>query len=346
MVSGGRAQQSAGDSRVAAIDAFWRWWLDEGADRCSSALGGPEADTLVALLDPHVQAIDPGLAWELAPGSDSVHLLVVSAAGDPDLRAPARRWRRVSPEPDAIWSYSDVRPAAPDLAATVLDIEDHSIDLASVQVAVRRRGTVVDVTVHHPAMPELGEHRTLAAFLILDAALGEEQTETWIGELATSDVPTIDGFGLHGLVAVVRDLRDDHLGADGRPSWVHLQGDGPDGPVLAAAQVPLAAASAPELDTYVALTVPYDAGADGLPTPESLAALEGLESALRESAGDNGRLVAHESAQGVRRLHLYVDGTSTGAEDLRAAALRQARGTAEVEVEHDPGWSAVQHLRG
>ena len=31
---------------------------------------------------------------------------------------------------------------------------------------------------------------------MLDVTLGEQQTETWIGELTASEVPPLDGFGL------------------------------------------------------------------------------------------------------------------------------------------------------
>ncbi|KNX37670.1 DUF695 domain-containing protein [Luteipulveratus halotolerans] len=332
------------DTRAAQIEQFWQWWSAGGADACGDAVGKDDPTDLVDVLAPRVEAIHTGLAWEIAPGREAVHLLVVSADGDPELRALARRWRDAGPGPDAIWSYADARPGLVDLAGATIEVGGHEVDLDRVRVGVRRVGTRVDVAVSHPVMAQLGDQRTLATFLILDSALGEVQTETWIGELAPSDVAPLDGFGLSGLRAVVRDLAQEFVGADGAPVWVQLQGTGPGGPVVATARVPLAAASEPLLDTHVAVTVPYDRADDGMPTPEGLSALRTVEDALADSLGEGGQLIAHETTAGARRLHYYLDGSSTVPDQVVATA-REHVGKRNVEREYDPGWSAVQHLR-
>ncbi|AKU16301.1 DUF695 domain-containing protein [Luteipulveratus mongoliensis] len=340
----GRSKRSARDSRQTQIDAFWQWWSDEGAQQCASALGDGGPELVNALLAPKVDEIARGLAWEAGPGSEAIHQLVVTADGDPELRAVARRWLTTAPETDIVWCYADSRQPAVDIDEVEIDLEDHQVQAAQATVGVRRQGVRVDVTVHHPVLRDLDEpRRAMAAFLLLDAALGEEQTETWIGELVPSLTKPLDGFGLRGLISVVRDLREEFRDEDGKPVWVTLEGQGFAGPVVAVAQVPLAAPSAPELDTYVAVVAEFaDRTEDGLPGEKSVAALQRLESAIAERLGDSGRLVAHETTGGARRLHCYVDGT-VEVPDLSDA---WGEGKLTTHVEYDPGWSAVQHLRG
>jgi hypothetical protein len=104
--------------------------------------------------------------------------------------------------------------------------------------------------------------------------------------------------------------------------------------------------TAPHLDTYVPVVVPYAERTDeGLPGPGSLTELRGLEDHLRERLGGSGRVVAHQSHDGVRVLHLYVDGTTPALEQVRAAVRGWEQGPVEVSAQPDPAWDAVRHLR-
>ena len=198
-----------------------------------------------------------GLAWELAAGSRAQHLLVLSPEGDPELRPIAHRWLRSAPPADADWEYAAARQAVAEPEQIMLGIEQVELSFGDIRVGARREGTRVDVDVYHPAFAEVEEPvRRQVAYLALDAALGEDDVEAWVGEVTTSAQPPLEGFGLRGLRAVVRDLRDDYLGDDGTPQWVALEAQGEDGPVLAMAQVPLSPVTAPHLDTHVAVLVP------------------------------------------------------------------------------------------
>ena len=328
------------------IAAFWDWWTAEGRSAAEAALGSGHPESLVPLLGPRVHELGD-LAWELAPGEDSTHVLVIGAEGDPAQRALARRVVLAAPEPDDTWSYVDSRPPAADPESVVIDLEGHRVDLARVRVSARVNEGRFDVQVHHPSFPELGEPaRARAGLLALDAALGEVDTELWLGEIVAVELEPLDGFGLAALRAVVGDLKRQRLDSDGQPSWVMLSGETSEGPLLAMVQSPLHPVMAAQLDTYVAVTVPYRHRTQaGLPGEASLESLRALEHRLSARLGNDGRVVAHLSTGGVRTLHLYVDSTTGALSTVKEVSRGWDEGSTSVHELHDPAWQAVAHLR-
>jgi hypothetical protein len=339
-------------ARAAAVDAFWAWWRGEGALTMAAAIEADAPDRVIEEIGSRVEAIHPELEWELAPGRDAAHLLVVTAAGDPELRAVARRWRRAAPVPDPSWEYSDLRPAAVDPWALTVTLEPDGVPLAAADVLVSARvsGTEIDVGLFHPAFPDLSgdDARLRAAALLLVEILGEHALETWVGTVAALSMSPLDPIPLPTLPDVVRQLRDLHTDEDGAPVRGLLEGtDARGNPVVAIAQLPLKAATAPHLDTHVQVAVPYaDQEENGLPGAGSHELLRRLEDHLTERMGDSGRIVASQSHGGVRVLHLYVDGATPAAEQVRAAVSGWEQGVVRIRVDHDPAWDGVSHLRG
>lgn len=335
----------------AAIDAFWDWWGAEGrALATASTVGEVDPAALATALGNAVRAVHPDLEWETAAGTESRHLLTVTAAGVPELRAVARRWRMSAPPPDENWAYADLRmPVVGDLEGQVLQFGGREYVVGQASVDAYVRGLAVDVSVHHPHFADLDERaRNTVAFLLLDQVLGEEDVETWVGEIASSPVPALDPVPIGGLRSVVRELRAQHTDETGAPAYILLQGQGPTGsPVLVMARLPLRPATAPHLDTYVGLAVPYtDRTPEGLPGPGSLDRLRALEDHLAQRLGGSGEIVAVQSHEGLRVLHVYVDGTTPAAEQIRTAVLGWDQGAVRVDSHHDPAWSEVKHLRG
>ncbi len=177
----------------------------------------------------------------MAEGDPSTHVLVITAGGDPARRALARRVVLAGPDADETWSYVDTRPPAPDPDSIVLQLPGGPpIDAPRVSVAARLEGTRFDVEVHHPAFADIpADQASMLTVLLLDAALGEVDTELWVGEVHPATVAPLDGFGLLALRAVVHDLKRQHVDEDGRPTWVLLRGESTAGPLVAAARVPL-----------------------------------------------------------------------------------------------------------
>lgn len=341
-----RTEPPAGDQH-AEIEAFWAWWIERGAGRWAAVIDGNQTlGDAVAELSDRVEAIDPRLTWEFSSGTDSRHRLVVTAEGDPEVRALAVRWLRAAPPTDPVWAYLDTRPPVATPEETVIEVAGVTVDLARVSVGVTRRGTRLDVTVHHPAFggAEAG-FRTTTSFLALDAALGEAATEIWIGEIEASPFAPLDGLGLAGLRATVTDLATEFSGADGEPSWILMEGQGPNGPRMARAQVPLSPVTAPLLTEHVLVTA-HNASSDdaGMSTGDPDPTLDVLEDALARAAGGDARLVAVETGSGTRLFHLFVDPTTEARTRLERAAHDWSHRT-QVSAEPDPAWRTVSHLR-
>jgi len=329
------------------VAAFWSWWQESGADLTAAALADREPVRVADELSRRVAAIADGLTWELSAGGRSSHLLVVSPEGDPDLRATARRWLRSAPAATATWGYADTRQPVQDVDAVELETEGATVAFRDIVVSARREGLRLSVAVHHPSFAHLDDAaRETIASLALDSAIGESDVECWIGEVARPRLAPLDAFPLRWVRKLVSDFKAEHTSPDGEPHQVVFQGQGAEGPILAMAQVPLAAATAPELDTHVGVFLEYLAAEDGLPTPGALEELRHFEDALTLDLAGRGRVVAHQSSAGTRVLHVFVDGTSDAADRVRAASRRWTQGSAGVTETHDPSWSMVAHLRG
>ena len=342
-----KSPQAVHRAQADAIDAFWRWWRAEGADATARAIADREPQRTVDAISAHVDAIAPGLAWELAKGGDGhQHVLVVTCEGNPELRAVARRWRLAAPDPDPTWEYDDARrPTSEDFTLRMDDLE---IAVRDVQMTARVDGPRVHVVLHHAAFESVPDRaKQNASYLLLDSTLGETDVEVWVGEVSTSHLPPLDPVPLTGLSAVVDHLRGQYLDADGNPGWALLTGELTDGtPLVASTQVPMAAALAPHLDTHVAVSVTYsDRTEQGLPGDGSLGELRALENHLAERLGPSGRLVAHETSGGTRVLHFYVDGATPAVAQVETAVGGWRQGRTDVRAALDPGWEGVGHLR-
>lgn len=347
-----RPRSGAPDATAAleSISRFWSWWHATGADQIAQAIESSTVEAMAPAIAEQVAAIDADLSWELSPGNGlSRHLLVVSPGGNPALRATARRWLLAAPAPDDVWSYADSRQPVADLAAMTLRLEDTEIAPSEVEVAARVTGAGFDATLYHPAFASLAEPQRLqAAFLVLDWVLGENAVETWVHEISTTTVKPLDPIPALGLRTVVDHLQTEYTDDDGNPAWAMLTGTADDGaPVIAMAQVPLRASTAPHFDTCVRVVVPFtDQTPEGLPGPDSLAELRGFEDHLTHRLGSSGRLVVHQTHGGVRLLSYYVDRATPAADQLRAAVSGWRQGRVEVTAQHDPSWELVAHLRG
>jgi hypothetical protein len=185
--------------------------------------------------------------------------------------------------------------------------------------------------------------------MLLDTVLGEAAVDSWVGTVAAGVVPPPDPdpVPLIDLPGVVSHLEADLTDAEGVRPWLLTRGQADSGaPILSSAQVPLRSVSAPHLDTHVDVSVAFSEWtSNGLPAPASLKRLRELQDQVSARLGNRGRIVAHETQQGVRTLHLYVDSTTSAIKQIRAAIASWSQGTVSVTEQPDPAWESVRHLR-
>jgi len=112
-----------------AIEAFWLEWPQLRKDIEKELTAGDYGSGTDRLTD-LVEAIDPGLEWDLMPGMDARHALCLSAASDPALRPVTEQWLRRSPGPGSAWEYHAARIPVPAAPLTVGEIRIHPQDVS------------------------------------------------------------------------------------------------------------------------------------------------------------------------------------------------------------------------
>jgi hypothetical protein len=292
-----------------------------------------------------VKAMHPGLAWELAPGGSAEHALVVTAAGVPEVRRMAERWYQQAPAPGEAWEYYPARQASPSSLTARLEFGGHMLRLEELlfDLHIDNDRDVIDTVVFHPSFATMSSQaRGQAGFLALDWALGEDGVARWIGGFDTADARPAAGVPADGLIEVVESLAV----RAGEPRWALLRGERDGAVVLATLAVPAKWVDHPLLDRHIAVTLPFaDQTAAGLPGPTSLGRLRELEDELADRLRPTALLVAHETTQGTRTLHLYADSDDPALGEQARLAVSGWPGAA-VESSLDPGWRAIRHLTG
>lgn len=337
------AKEARADVRAAeAIPEFWSWWAGSSG-RVEQAMADGTIASLSDEITARVEAIAPGLAWEIG-GEAGSRSLVVTAEGDPALRGAARRWLLGAPQGLPGWRFSDMR--LPSDAGWVLSVGETMIDSDDLRFAVERRGSGLDVVVAHPAFAHLDEmDRGQISMMALDQLVGEADVELWIdGADAPPTMP--EGAGtLADLRAAIEELRSDVV-IDGAMSWVILSAETPTGPMLVRCLSRLSPVQAPQLETHVELQIPYtDLTAEGFPGEGSFSALEDLEGRLEEALAGQGVVAAVVSHAGRRTIHLFVDPASSAVERVRDVVATWPQGAVTVASRRDPAWEAVQQFR-
>jgi hypothetical protein len=331
---------------VDAVGEFWAWWEADAAGRIAQGAEG-YAENYVKQLGRRIARIDPGLAWELGPGTTAEHELVIFP-DSPEHAALARRVLKAAPAPDRHWEYADARQAAARFEDLTLGVGGEEFAGEDFRIGLMRNRYSADISVYHPKLARLPEGKRLVPVAImLDHAIGQQDVNAWIGIIEPVLQPHPGDIPLGDLPAVVQQLRAGAFDGHGEPIWEELHGRSvEDRPISAYVQVPLVPAFWPDFDQHVAVQLGYaQILDDGLPGEDSGRRLQAMEQALAEALNGNGRLVAAETTDGRRILHFYVDSTTSAGWDLEAAAAAWEEGQTGVGAELDPEWSGVNHLR-
>lgn len=335
-----KCEREVSDADISAgIEEFWRWWDGVAGELAEAVPAGRLADHVNAV-SRQVAAIHPELAWEFGRGIHSEHQLTVTAGGNPALRRVARRWMRAAPPSDQTWSFYDMR--LPGSLDTVLKVADAEVAFADMRVAAERRATGLDVRVHHPVFASVpAEVCGQIAFLCLDAALGEEAVELWIGEIDWSLQALPRSRWLAELPAMLAAVTREYA-PDGEMGWLLAEAHTPHGPRLVRCLNRLSPVQAPDLDQHVAVIAQFrTVTSTGMPGPGDEDVLADLERILDAVLEGVGRMVAVQTGGGSRTFHCYIDSTSSGASKVTKAVGARA----QVHTRLDPSWAAVQPFR-
>jgi hypothetical protein len=355
---------------TAAITEFWSWWptvATKIADDLQAA-GNDDPDTarsgditkrgrrrlsnrMVRALSDKVAAIHPELTWELLDGILARHALVLTSEGSPELRPLTERWRRSGPGDDEFWEYYPARPPNPGALRRPLTWRGMSIPPQQARFVAEidhDRGRM-HVVVSHPQLPYLDDaERLRLAFLLLDWALGEDDTERWIGEVRFSEsAQELDVSGLRNVLAgLAREFRGAH--------WAQLEGVDEQGrPARLQVRVPLPRLDYPLFDYLGTIEFPYQQPANVSDTVDMFATIEPDTAELMELEeitlglvallGDSAVLAASATLPDRMTLHFYASAQGVVADQVAAWSKQQKR-PVRVAWTSDPGWDTVRHF--
>lgn len=328
----------------AAIDDFWAWWGTVKAHYAES-FKAPMSEALISAMSDHVLAIDEALEWEFGPGLESTHYLCVSSAGDPVLRVLTERWLRGAPAREETWEYHPARPPGR-VAGLTIDIGGESLALDQMRATVEQEVAreLVHVRVYHPAFAGMKDQdlRGRAAMIALDALLGEDAFERWVGGVEVSNEPLAQDVSWAVLGRIVATFARSATG----DRWAVLKGETNEGlPVFISANLAVKRVAHLLFDTHVELTATLRAPTpEGLPTSEESEALNASEDALLAGLGADAIYFGRETYAGKRVWHFHVMEGGPAAAKLAAWKAKQQHAI-EVKVAPDPMWEILQRWR-
>jgi len=331
-----------------ATGDFWTWWSG-GRDRVAQAIAsGGFDDRLIGEITKAVGSIHPAMAWELEPGTTAQHAFCISPEGNAELRQVALRWLASAPPADPTWEYHASKQAR--LALMGLEIGTWRFDLEEMRAiaswdASRRR---VDVRLWHPLFAEAPENvRLQASFIFLDALLGEDDVERWVGRIDPLEAQT-GGRTPAELKAEIERRKADPAGDE---TWVLGERTERDGSVAVVfADAGLKRIDHAFADHHVTIAVVF--GADRMPTPAETAVMNEQEDDFRRRLGtlaiyagrvtERGRRTMHFAAEDPDAMRPAIDGWALDLPDHLSEGLPQLR--LKIDFERDMDWSFQRDL--
>jgi Family of unknown function (DUF695) len=339
-----RRRRRAADQTLTGAYRFWSWW-DGARATVAAAHESGDQRRVDQLLAPRTHEVHRELSWHVGQGTRARRMLVLSGSRHPALRAVTERWRVIGPSDDLEWEYHPAFPAEPtafQAAARVGDVELDPAQAVALATPDDQRFRL-DLALFHPAFARLGEQaRSRVANVLVGWALGEDETDRWVGRIGVAELRPLDSVPVSMLSAVTAQLAA-RWGGD---QWRTLEGSFGDRRLIAAVRHPLHRVDHPLFDEHIAVRLPYaEALHDGLPTPQALAELSAFEDELVSRMDGDALLVAQQTASGERLLHFYADSTARRAWEIRELLGGYLGPLAMVQAEYDPGWQRIEHLR-
>jgi len=164
------------------IARFWDWFAANSTE-IGSLLDRGDAKALALVMNTRVKALHPDLAWELGPGKNVEYALTITAASNRTLRPALENVISAAPSIEG-WEFYPARQPRP-LPSTV-QYRDITLATGSWRfISDRAPGGKLNITIVDRSLAQLGENDAITAvFIFLDAVLGEDLVEEWIGEIS------------------------------------------------------------------------------------------------------------------------------------------------------------------
>lgn len=322
-----------------AIARFWDLWTRSRAD-IERAIEERTLAEWVDRLGAHVKAIDGGLDWELGRGVRAQHYFCVSATGDMSRRVVAERWRAHGPPDDDVFEYHAARPGGGYVASHEIAFGEHAFRADAFRFVFEIDSTrrAAHVRVWHPSFARVERDLAgTATMVMLDAVLGEDEVDRWIGGVDLVDVAPPEGVSFAELVDTVEGLRETE------ETFTILRGELPGGdPIFASVNLGLKRVDHLLMDLHVELALTLRSPTpQGLTTPEEAAELNAAEDALLASLGHDAIFVGRETARGHRVIHLHAASGGPAIARIDEWASR-APWPVEVQSRLDPQWDVLR----
>jgi hypothetical protein len=194
----------------ARVEDFWRWYAERAA-RYYQTIDNKDSASLEPEVSAKVNELLPRFAWVFGPGAnDSGYSFTLTGEGNLHLQFLAEYWKRQAPPLEG-WTFYSSRQPSTDLEGWRIEIGGQSFGALEFWLApsLDQELQKIDITVWHPLFARLPEKdRWTVLFLVLDEALGEFGTQSWIGEINMSDQRLADAFPLKELPAFVKGQAD------------------------------------------------------------------------------------------------------------------------------------------
>ncbi len=205
----GTGKQQAQASFKDRVTQFWQWYPTV-ADRFFQTIEQGNCEALTNEVGEAAVQTLPTLAWVFGPGEGGGHSFTVSGEGQVPKQLLAEYWHARAPE-IANWTFHASRqPATPEnLSSMAIAVGEHdSIDTENflLKTEVDDESQLIHIVAWHPTLAKLPEeHHYQILFILLDEALGEFGTQTWLGNIELQ--PLTPGEGIRTIATLPQFIR-------------------------------------------------------------------------------------------------------------------------------------------
>lgn len=320
------------------IEDFWEWWNGGGRAELETAIAGEGSDDIADTISGLVADIHPSLEWQLAPGLSARHALALSGGGLGTLRIMTQQWVESGPPADADWEFHGARiPVEP----PPMSIGDVELDPATIRWIAEPDSVYeqLNLTFSMDGFHDLDdEGRMQAVLTYLDAVLGEDDSETWVGIIDPADEPPRGGQPLDALASRVAEYSQTTTGE----GWEVVESEQYGAYSIATINRALKHLHFMDHILHCEIVVKLnDVTPMGLPSEVESADQDEIEEDALSTIGSQGVFVGRETVDGHRHLHFFVKDSETFADAIADWAEEFDSHVVTTTVTLDPDWSVL-----